>query len=168
MLGGADAVLDCQWLRQMCLCVYAATGVLLEGMLLKPNMITPGSSAPAAAPADVAAATLRVLRCTVPPAVPGIVFLSGGQSEADSTRHLALMNAAALPGTNPWVLSFSYGRALQVGHMHIPAIVTDVGVANAANVSVSCTVCDRFSYGRALQVGELNAGVLPVYCGGRV
>jgi fructose-bisphosphate aldolase class I len=102
----------------LCRAAGAAAGVLLEGMLLKPNMVTPGSTAPAAAPANVAAATLRVLRRTVPPAVPGIVFLSGGQSEADSTRHLALMNAAA-PGPNPWVLSFSYGRALQVGHMPV-------------------------------------------------
>ncbi|KAF6258881.1 cytosolic aldolase [Scenedesmus sp. NREL 46B-D3] len=91
----------------------ADAGVLLEGMLLKPNMVTPGSSAPAAAADDVAAATLRVLRRTVPPAVPGIVFLSGGQSEADATRHLALMNSGALAGSKPWVLSFSYGRALQ-------------------------------------------------------
>jgi fructose-bisphosphate aldolase class 1 len=111
----ATIKINCLAKAKLPACPAPAAGVLLEGMLLKPNMVTPGSSAPAAAPADVAAATLRVLRRTVPPAVPGIVFLSGGQSEADSTRHLALMNGAAAPGANPWVLSFSYGRALQVG-----------------------------------------------------
>lgn len=89
-------------------------GVLLEGMLLKPNMVLPGSAAAKADPAAVAAATLRVLRRTVPPAVPGIVFLSGGQTEAESSQHLALMNSQQLPGPKPWTLSFSYGRALQV------------------------------------------------------
>jgi fructose-bisphosphate aldolase class I len=87
-------------------------GVLLEGILLKPNMVLAGAGAGAAAAAeDVAAATLRTLQRTVPPAVPGIVFLSGGQSEEEATRHLVLMNQ--LPGPKPWVLSFSYGRALQ-------------------------------------------------------
>jgi fructose-bisphosphate aldolase class I len=59
---------------------------------------------------EVAQATLRALRRTVPPAVPGIVFLSGGQSEQESTAHLNAMNAM---GPHPWTLSFSYGRALQ-------------------------------------------------------
>lgn len=74
-------------------------------------MILPGSSSQAAPPELVAAATLRVLQRTVPPAVPGIVFLSGGQSEEDATQHLALINKQ--PGPKPWVLSYSYGRALQ-------------------------------------------------------
>eukprot|EP00878_Enallax_costatus_P009086 GHUV01009499.1.p1 GENE.GHUV01009499.1~~GHUV01009499.1.p1 ORF type:complete len:343 (+),score=135.16 GHUV01009499.1:415-1443(+) len=89
-------------------------GVLLEGILLKPNMVLPGSSnssSQKATPEQVAAATLRVLRRTVPPAVPGIVFLSGGQSEQEATQHLALINQQ--PGLKPWVLTFSYGRALQ-------------------------------------------------------
>eukprot|EP00775_Hariotina_reticulata_P009181 gene9181-9347_t len=89
-----------------------SAGVLLEGMLLKPNMVLAGAStATAAAAEEVAAATLRTLRRTVPPAVPGIVFLSGGQSEGEATQHLLLMNQ--LTGPKPWVLSFSYGRALQ-------------------------------------------------------
>lgn len=75
-------------------------------------MILPGSSSShKATPQQVAAATLRVLQRTVPPAVPGIVFLSGGQSESEATQHLALINKQ--PGPKPWVLSFSYGRALQ-------------------------------------------------------
>ncbi|WIA39830.1 hypothetical protein OEZ86_013280 [Tetradesmus obliquus] len=114
---GAHSIELCEAVTQRVLAAVfkelADAGVMLEGILLKPNMVTPGSSAAPAAPAEVAAATLRVLRRTVPPAVPGIVFLSGGQSEVDSTRHLALMNSGALPGPKPWVLSFSYGRALQ-------------------------------------------------------
>jgi len=89
----------------------AEADVLLEGIILKPNMVLPGASAPAVPPQEAAAATLRVLQQTVPPAVPTIMFLSGGQSEEDATQHLALMNQ--LPGPKPWYLSFSYGRALQ-------------------------------------------------------
>lgn len=85
--------------------------VLLEGILLKPNMILPGTDFPKKASVDdVADATLRVLRRTVPSAVPGIVFLSGGQSAQTATVHLNAMNAM---GNLPWKLSFSYGRALQ-------------------------------------------------------
>ena len=85
--------------------------VLLEGMLLKPNMVLHGSDFPKPAnPEEVADATLRVLRRNVPAAVPGIVFLSGGQSPEDATTHLNAMNAQ---GPHPWKLSFSFGRALQ-------------------------------------------------------
>jgi fructose-bisphosphate aldolase class I len=87
-------------------------GVHLEEMLLKPNMIVPGDECPRQAdPEEVAAATLRCLRRHVPPAVPGIVFLSGGQRDIEATRNLDAINRA--PGAKPWKLSFSYGRALQ-------------------------------------------------------
>lgn len=86
-------------------------GVLLEGMLLKPSMVTPGKShASKASPEQVAAATLKVFRRVVPAAVPGIVFLSGGQTPDEATRNL---NALNQHGPHPWALSFSYGRALQ-------------------------------------------------------
>ncbi|XP_024397189.1 fructose-bisphosphate aldolase, cytoplasmic isozyme 1 [Physcomitrium patens] len=85
--------------------------VLLEGTLLKPNMVTPGSDAEKVSPEVVAQYTVRTLQRTVPPAVPGIVFLSGGQSEEEATRNLNAMNA--LKTTKPWTLSFSFGRALQ-------------------------------------------------------
>jgi fructose-bisphosphate aldolase class I len=86
--------------------------VALEGILLKPNMVIPGMDCHEhASVTEVAAATLRVLRRHVPAAVPGIVFLSGGQDERQATAHLNAMNAD--PGTRPWRLSFSYGRALQ-------------------------------------------------------
>lgn len=85
--------------------------VLLEGILLKPNMVLPGSEFPKpATPEEVASATLRTLRRTVPAAVPGIVFLSGGQSAEQATINLNAMNEI---GQAPWKLSFSYGRALQ-------------------------------------------------------
>jgi fructose-bisphosphate aldolase class I len=86
--------------------------VALEGMLLKPNMVVPGEDSPTQASIDeVASATLRALRRHVPVAVPGIIFLSGGQSAQDATAHLNAMNAGAI--APPWRLSFSYGRALQ-------------------------------------------------------
>ncbi len=85
--------------------------VNLEGIVLKPNMVIPGQKSPdQASPEAVAEQTLKCLRATVPSAVPGIAFLSGGQSDETATRHLSLMNAI---GNNPWALTFSYGRALQ-------------------------------------------------------
>jgi len=89
-------------------------GVSLEGMLLKPNMVISGKDCSRQADVDeVAERTVRCLRRTVPAAVPGIVFLSGGQSEQVATAHLNAMNANS--GPQPWALSFSYGRALQDG-----------------------------------------------------
>ena len=85
--------------------------VLFEGMLLKPNMVIAGKKCTnQASTQQVANATVRCLMRYVPAAVPGIVFLSGGQSPADATDHLNAMNAM---GSHPWQLSFSYGRALQ-------------------------------------------------------
>ena len=85
--------------------------VQLEGILLKPNMVLSGKDcAQQAGVEDVATATLDCFRRTVPAAVPGIVFLSGGQSAVRATEHLNAMNRR---GGQPWELSFSYGRALQ-------------------------------------------------------
>jgi fructose-bisphosphate aldolase class I len=85
--------------------------VELEGILLKPNMVLSGYEAPEQASDDeVADLTIRCFREKVPAAVPGIVFLSGGQSDEEATRRLNAMNAR---GPHPWQLSFSYGRALQ-------------------------------------------------------
>jgi fructose-bisphosphate aldolase class I len=83
----------------------------LEGMILKPNMVISGKKAAArAGRREVAEATVRTLKRHVPAAVPGIAFLSGGQSSAEATEHLSLMNQL---GPLPWALTFSYGRALQ-------------------------------------------------------
>ncbi|KAL0740372.1 hypothetical protein Bca4012_081885 [Brassica carinata] len=85
--------------------------VMLEGTLLKPNMVTPGSESGKVAPEVVAEYTVRALQRTVPAAVPAVVFLSGGQSEEEATRNLNAMNR--LKTKKPWSLSFSFGRALQ-------------------------------------------------------
>lgn len=88
--------------------------VYLEGTLLKPNMVTPGKDYKGTVSAtDIAEHTVRVLKRSVPVAVPGIVFLSGGQSEAEATANLLAINKFALSSNVPWRLSFSYGRALQ-------------------------------------------------------
>jgi fructose-bisphosphate aldolase class I len=90
--------------------------VELEGMLLKPNMVLAGYDASRQSGVeDVARATIRCLRHHVPAAVPGIVFLSGGQSDELATEHLDAMNKL---GPHPWPLSFSYGRALQAAAQH--------------------------------------------------
>jgi fructose-bisphosphate aldolase class I len=92
--------------------------VLLEGMVLKPNMVLPGKERPPkASPEVVARATLEVLKRTVPAAVPTINFLSGGQSPVEATANLNAMNMMAPHA--PWVLSFSYARALQDDAMRI-------------------------------------------------
>ena len=88
-----------------------AARVKLEGTVLKPTMLIPGKkSRKPATPQQVAPATVRLLKQTVPVAVPGIAFLSGGQSDEEATANLNAINAA---GPQPWKLTFSYGRALQ-------------------------------------------------------
>ncbi len=93
----------------------AAQGVSLEGMLLKPNMVLSGKDAAARADAAaVAEATLACFRRTVPAAVPGVVFLSGGQGDEEATVNLDAINRLAqAQGGAPWQLSYSYGRGLQ-------------------------------------------------------
>lgn len=89
----------------------AAHRVVLEGSLLKPNMVLPGADCPEQVDDQViAASTLAVMRRVVPTAVPGLVFLSGGQTDEQATSRLNAMNAH---GPQPWELSFSFGRALQ-------------------------------------------------------
>ncbi|CAO2830543.1 unnamed protein product [Amaranthus hypochondriacus] len=88
----------------------AENNVMFEGILLKPSMVTPGAECKdRATPQQVSDYTLRLLHQRIPPAVPGIMFLSGGQSEVEATLNLNAMNQ----GPNPWHVSFSYARALQ-------------------------------------------------------
>uniref|UniRef100_A0AAY4D780 Fructose-bisphosphate aldolase n=1 Tax=Denticeps clupeoides TaxID=299321 RepID=A0AAY4D780_9TELE len=106
----------CQYVTEKVLAaVYKALSdhhVYLEGTLLKPNMVTAGHSCPRKyTPQEVAMATVTALRRTVPAAVPGICFLSGGQSEEEASLNLNAMNQTPLH--RPWKLTFSYGRALQ-------------------------------------------------------
>jgi fructose-bisphosphate aldolase class I len=86
-------------------------GVNIAGTILKPNMVTSGSTAESQATAQkVAEMTVKCLNENVPSDLPGVTFLSGGQSDVDATAHLDAMNKI---GGFPWKLSFSYGRALQ-------------------------------------------------------
>ncbi|KAG9466197.1 hypothetical protein GDO78_017064 [Eleutherodactylus coqui] len=113
---GSHDLQRCQYETEKVLsAVYAALiqhHVYLEGTLLKPNMVTGGQSCPQKfTPEQVAMATVTALRRTVPAAVPGICFLSGGQSEEEASLNLNAMNRCDL--LRPWRVSFSYGRALQ-------------------------------------------------------
>jgi fructose-bisphosphate aldolase class I len=115
LMDGAHTIDRCFEVTERTLrALYAALyeqRVHLEGTILKPNMVISGSTCPTRADVEeVAEKTVRCLRRAVPAAVPGIVFLSGGQSDEDATAHLNAMNAAY---DTPWPLSFSYGRALQ-------------------------------------------------------
>ncbi|KAK6192742.1 hypothetical protein SNE40_004164 [Patella caerulea] len=93
-------------------------GVLLEGMLLKCSMIRPGHTCPTVCtPEQVAKATFEVLSRTIPPAIPGITFLSGGLSEIDATTYLNAINKHT--GVKPWPLTFTFGRAVQATVMKI-------------------------------------------------
>jgi fructose-bisphosphate aldolase class I len=117
----------------------------LFGTLLKPNMVLSGYEASSRAGVDeVAEATLHTFYKHVPAAVPGIVFLSGGQSDEDATAHLNAMNAR---GPHPWELSFSYGRALQA-----PALKAWGG--KAENVEAG----QRAYYHRAKMNGAARTG----------
>jgi fructose-bisphosphate aldolase, class I len=89
-------------------------GVSLEGMVLKPNMVLSGKEArDRAGPEEVAEMTIACFRRTVPAAVPGIAFLSGGQDDGEATRNLNAISRLAAEGGAPWELTFSYGRGLQ-------------------------------------------------------
>jgi fructose-bisphosphate aldolase class I len=115
LMDGAHGIERCEVVTARVLeAVFAeldAHRVLFEGMLLKPNMVVAGKKCTRQAGVqEVAEATIRCLKRYVPAAVPGIVFLSGGQSAKDATDHLNAMNAM---GPQPWQVSFSYGRALQ-------------------------------------------------------
>lgn len=115
LMDGAHNIERCEVVTSRVLeAVFAeldAHRVIFEGMLLKPNMVIPGKKCEQQANAQqIAEATMRCFARYVPAAVPGIVFLSGGQSAEEATENLNAMNAM---GAHPWQVSFSYGRALQ-------------------------------------------------------
>lgn len=115
LMDGAHDIAACErvtgWVLQEVFAQLFYAGVRPEGMILKPNMIVPGMKcAQQNSVEEVAEATVRVLKRHVPSCVPGIAFLSGGQSDLDATAHLSAINAT---GNLPWAVTYSYGRALQ-------------------------------------------------------
>jgi len=117
MDGDHSLAVDQYWTEKtVAACYYALNQahVILEGTLLKPNMCQPGQQyqGPKPSVSDCARATVEALQRSVPPAVPGVTFLSGGMSEEEATVALNSLNALSL-GPRPWSLTFSYGRALQ-------------------------------------------------------
>ncbi len=115
LINGTHSIEQCyektQYVQQAVFAALAEQGVALEGIVLKPSMVISGDKATGRAGVEqVAAMTLRCLLSTVPSSVPGIAFLSGGQSDEEATAHLNAMNKA---GPHPWNVTFSYGRALQ-------------------------------------------------------
>ena len=157
LMAGAHGLADCAAItEEILLDVFhhlAAAGIQLESMLLKPNMVLPGESCAVQDPADrVASATLRVLSHTVPAAVGGIAFLSGGQSARLATERLDAINRLAdRPDARaPWPLTFSFGRALQQ-----PALALWRG--QAANRSAAQSALHhRAQCNRAVRLGNYS------------
>jgi fructose-bisphosphate aldolase, class I len=136
----------------------AGQRVVLEEIVLKPSMVVAGSECPRQASVEeVASATLRCLRRTVPAAVPGIAFLSGGQSPEVATAHLAAINAR---GGQPWQLTFSYGRALQD-----PALAAWKGEATAVPASMQA-LYHRAKLNAAARSGSYTPETGSAPCGG--
>ncbi|XP_072320488.1 fructose-bisphosphate aldolase C-A [Eucyclogobius newberryi] len=133
--------------EQVLAAVYKAMSehhVYLEGTLLKPNMVTAGHSCLTKySPEEVAMATLTAIRRTVPPAVTGVAFLSGGQGEEEASIHLNAINNCPLP--KPWTLTFSFGRALQAsalrawrGHKENEKAASEQFIRRAEINSLAC------------------------------
>ncbi len=115
LMDGAHDINRCYEVTEMVLKIFfeklSQYGVALDGMLLKPNMVIPGEEAQKSKPQEVAMATVKCLLNVVPATVPGVVFLSGGQTEQEACENLNAINE--INQNCPWQLSFSYGRALQ-------------------------------------------------------
>lgn len=130
-----------------------AQDVALEGTILKPNMVISGKKCSTQASVEeVAEKTVRCFRASVPAALPGIVFLSGGQSDEEATAHLNAMNAA-YKDVMPWGLSFSYGRALQAAPLKVWS-------GKAENVpAAQAAFAHRAKMNGLAQLGDWNAGL---------
>ena len=128
--------------------------VYLEGTLLKPNMVLPGAQCTKKyTPEQVGKATVTVFQRTLPVAVPGVTFLSGGQSEIDATKHLNAINA--YKASKPWGLTFSYGRALQASVLKTWAGKSE-NVAEAQKVFLHRAKCNGLA-ALGKYTGEENA-----------
>uniref|UniRef100_A0A8C3JEQ3 Fructose-bisphosphate aldolase n=3 Tax=Charadriiformes TaxID=8906 RepID=A0A8C3JEQ3_9CHAR len=163
----------CQYVTEKVLAaVYKALSdhhVYLEGTLLKPNMVTPGHACSKKySPEEIAMATVTALRRTVPPAVPGITFLSGGQSEEEASINLNAINRCPLP--RPWALTFSYGRALQASALRAWAGKKDNTKAAQEEYVKRALVGDRHlpgdtGPGGAWEGWRTSRRVCPGHCG---
>jgi fructose-bisphosphate aldolase, class I len=117
-------IASAQTLQATIAALWRQPGISFDGLLLKPQMVVPGGDCPnhnKPSPESVAIYTVDVMRQVVPPAIPGIMFLSGGQTEEEATLNLNAINAYAMCNNNrtPWSLSFSFGRALQASVLKI-------------------------------------------------
>ena len=130
-----------------------AQDVALEGTILKPNMVISGKKCATQASAEeIAEKTVRCFRASVPAALPGIVFLSGGQSDEEATANLNAMNAG-YKDKMPWALSFSYGRALQAAPLKAWSGKTDNVAAAQASFA------HRAKMNGLAQLGDWNQGL---------
>lgn len=136
--------------------------IYLEGTLLKPNMVCPGQDCKTTySPEEVAQATVTVLQRTVPVAVPGVTFLSGGQSEENATVHLNAMNK--LDTSRPWALTFSFGRALQASVLAAwKGEVANVPAAQAALLK-RCKANGEASLGKYVSEGGAGAAATSLF-----
>lgn len=146
-----------------------AEGVAMEGIVLKPAFCAPGTSAPNAKQPtqaereEVARLTLRALQRTLPPAVPAVLFLSGGLSDELATSYLR--EIARLPGPKPWSLSFSYGRALQAAALDAwagagGAALEEAGTAGASNADDEAAAALAARAALCTRVRECSAAAL--------
>jgi fructose-bisphosphate aldolase class I len=142
-----------EWVLRVVFAQLYAQRVRLEGMILKPNMVLPGLTCPRQESVDeVADATIACLLRSVPAAVPGVVFLSGGQASELASQRLNAMNVH-FKSQLPWELSFSFGRAIQE-----PAL--DIWHGEKANISLAQdALYHRARCNRAAHLGEYNAAV---------
>jgi len=164
LIDGDHDIDRCQKVTETVLAaVYKALNdhhVYLEGSLLKPNMVTQGQShSRKCSPQEIAVATVTALSRTVPAAVPGITFLSGGQSEEEASINLDAINK--FPGKKPWSLSFSYGRALQ-------ASVLRAWAGKDANVAAGqAELLKRAKANGEASLGKYSAGNIQSQAGGQ-
>jgi fructose-bisphosphate aldolase, class I len=155
LMDGDHTIDTCEWVTEVTLrttfLALASQRVALEGIVLKPSMVISGKNCSAqAGHREVAERTVTVLKRTVPGAVPGIAFLSGGQSDEDATIHLNEMNRL---GALPWALTFSYGRGLQA-----PALKAWRGAA--ANVpAAQAVLLHRAQMNGLAATGEYSAAL---------
>lgn len=134
--------------------------VVLEAILLKPNMILPGLDAPVAPKEEVAKYTVQVMRRTIPAAVPGIHFLSGGMGEEEATLNLQQLQIEY--PTAPWSLTFSYGRALQ-------STTLKTWAGKEENWKAAQDILVKLAKANSeAQLGKFVPGTHPVPGGGRI